>query len=59
MLNAAQLTPAERHELIELALKLEPRAFAGAAANHLSPVPLPKRSAAIGLGSTASWSRSR
>ena len=43
-----------------LALKLEPGAFAGAAANHLSPLPLPKPlRRAIGLGSTASWSRSR
>ena len=35
------MTPAERHELLDLALKLEPRAFAGAAADHLSPLPLP------------------
>ena len=27
----------------DLALKLEPRAFAGAAADHLSPFPVPKR----------------
>ena len=48
-------TPAERRELSELARKLEPGAFAGAAANHLSPVPLPKTlRRAIGLGSTAS-----
>jgi hypothetical protein len=37
------LTPAERTELRDLAMKLEPRAFAGAAADHLSPFPLPKR----------------
>jgi len=40
--NARNLTPAERHELIDIAGKLEPRAFAGAAADHLSPVPLPR-----------------
>ena len=33
----------ERRELRDLALKLEPRAFAGTAADHLSPFPLPKR----------------
>jgi hypothetical protein len=37
------LTQAERHELAELVHKMEPRMFAGAAADHLSPVPLPKR----------------
>lgn len=37
------MTPAERHELRDLALKLEPRAFAGAAADHLSPFPVPKK----------------
>jgi hypothetical protein len=37
------LTPAERNELLDLARKLEPGAFAGAAADHLSPFPLPKR----------------
>ena len=41
--NARKLTPAERHELIDIAGKLEPRAFAGAAADRLSPVPLPRR----------------
>lgn len=38
-----RLTPAQRTELRDLALKLEPRAFAGAAADHLSPLPLPRR----------------
>jgi len=58
--RAHRLSADERRELRELALKLEPGAFAGAAANHLSPVPLPKTlRRAIGLGSTASWSRSR
>ncbi len=38
-----KLTPAERKELRDLALKLEPRAFAGAAADHMSPFPLPRR----------------
>lgn len=37
------MTAAERQELRTLATKLEPRAFAGAAADHLSPFPLPKR----------------
>ena len=37
-----RLTPAERSELRTLALKLEPHAFAGAAAHHLSPLPLPQ-----------------
>ena len=41
--NGHKLTPAERHELINIAAKLEPRAFAGAAAYHLSPMPLPRR----------------
>jgi hypothetical protein len=36
------LTPAERGELRMLALKLEPRAFASAAATRLAPLPLPK-----------------
>jgi hypothetical protein len=33
----------ERRELRDLAMKLEPRAFAGGVADHLSPFPLPKR----------------
>jgi hypothetical protein len=37
------LTEAERDELAELVNKMEPRMFAGAAADHLSPIPLPKR----------------
>src|SRR3954451_7996182 len=37
------LSEAERQELAELVNKMEPRMFAGAAADHLSPVPLPKR----------------
>jgi hypothetical protein len=37
------LSDAERRELAGLLSKLEPRAFAGAAADKLSPVPLPKR----------------
>ena len=58
--RAHRLNADERRELRTLAMKLEPRAFAGAAANHLSPVPIPKPlRRAIGLGSTASWSRSR
>jgi hypothetical protein len=37
------LTEAERRELAGLLSKIEPRAFAGAAVDKLSPVPLPKR----------------
>jgi hypothetical protein len=37
------LSGPERRELRDLAGKLEPRAFAGAAADHMSPFPLPKR----------------
>lgn len=37
------LTADERHELFDLAAKLEPRAFAAAAADYISPFPLPKR----------------
>src|SRR5829696_1942676 len=56
--RARRLTPAERSELRGLAMKLEPQAFAGAAAHHLSPLPLPKGlTRAIGLGSRASSSR--
>jgi hypothetical protein len=55
-----KLNASERRELRSLAMKLEPGAFAGAAANHLSPLPLPKKlRRAIGLGSTASSLRSR
>jgi hypothetical protein len=37
------LSPEERTEFRELAGKLEPRAFAGAVADALSPFPLPRR----------------
>lgn len=37
------LSPQEKAELRTLTAKLEPRAFAGAAVAHLSPVPLPRR----------------
>ena len=58
--RAPRLTSAERHELRDLALKLEPQAFAGAAATHLSSLPLPKPlRRATGLGSTTSSLRSR
>ena len=54
-----RLTPAERSELRTLAMKLEPQAFAGAAAHRISPLPLPKWALrAIGLGATAGSSRS-
>jgi hypothetical protein len=38
-----RLSPSERHELRVLASKLEPGAFAAAAADHLSPFPMPRR----------------
>lgn len=38
-----RLTELEKAELRDLTAKLEPRAFMGAAADRLSPVPLPKR----------------
>lgn len=38
-----RLSAAERDELRELATKLDPRAFAVAAADYVSPFPLPKR----------------
>ena len=38
-----RLSPPERREFRELAAKLEPRAFAGAAADAFSPFPLPRR----------------
>jgi hypothetical protein len=41
--HPVKLTPAERTEFYDLAVKLEPRAFAGAAADHMSPFPLPRR----------------
>ena len=56
--HSRHLTPAERHELIGLASKLEPRAFAVAAADHVSPFPLPKKLLS-GRGSRQSSSRSR
>jgi hypothetical protein len=53
-----KLSGPERSEFLDLAAKLEPRAFAGAAADKLSPVPLPKR-VTRGRGSSAKSSRSR
>lgn len=41
--RARNLRPAEREELAALVAKLEPRQFAGLAADKLSPVPLPRR----------------
>jgi hypothetical protein len=38
-----RLTPKQKKELRNLVAKLEPRAFAGSAADRLSPVPLPRR----------------
>ena len=41
--RARNLASEERDELAELVAKAEPRLFLGAAADRLSPVPLPKR----------------
>jgi hypothetical protein len=41
--RSRNLQPAEREELAALVAKLEPRLFAGLAADRVSPVPLPKR----------------
>jgi hypothetical protein len=41
--GSAALSEAERAELGALLAKLEPRAFVGSAADHFSPVPVPKR----------------
>jgi hypothetical protein len=41
--RTSALSPGERDELAGLAAKLEPRRFAGLAADRLSPVPLPRR----------------
>jgi hypothetical protein len=38
-----RLSASERHELSELLAKVEPRAFAVAAADKFSPVPIPER----------------
>jgi hypothetical protein len=54
--HSRHLTPAERHELIRLASKLEPAAFAGAVAHKMSPVPLPRR--LTGRGSRSKTARS-
>jgi hypothetical protein len=41
--GAGALSGGERRELAALVMKLEPRAFVGSAADHFSPVPVPKR----------------
>jgi tellurite resistance protein len=41
--DSRHLSDADRTELRALTAKLDPRAFAGAAADHLSPFPLPNR----------------
>jgi hypothetical protein len=41
--GSGALSPDERAELSGLVAKLEPRAFAGSAADQFSPVPMPKR----------------
>jgi hypothetical protein len=41
--HAHRMTPRERAEFRDLAMKLEPRAFAAGAADQLSPFPLPGR----------------
>jgi hypothetical protein len=41
--RSRNLSEAEREELARLVAKVEPRLFAGAVADKLSPVPLPRR----------------
>jgi hypothetical protein len=41
--NGRHLSARERRELRNLVDKLDPRAFAGSAADRVSPVPLPRR----------------
>jgi hypothetical protein len=41
--RTGNLTTREREELEQLVAKMEPRLFAGDAANKLSPIPLPRR----------------
>jgi hypothetical protein len=41
--HGLHMTPQERSEFRALAMKLEPRAFAGEAADAFSPIPLPHR----------------
>jgi hypothetical protein len=41
--RSANLAPAEQKELAALVAKVEPRLFAGLAADKLSPIPLPRR----------------
>ncbi len=41
--GTAAFSAAERRELVALVAKLQPRAFVGSAADHFSPVPVPKR----------------
>jgi hypothetical protein len=41
--GAGALTAPERSELAALVAKLQPRAFVGSAADHFSPLPIPKR----------------
>ena len=41
--GAGALSADEREELGALVAKLEPRAFVGSAADHFSPLPVPKR----------------
>ena len=41
--RSRNLSAEEREELAALVAKVEPRAFAGLAADKLSPVPLPRR----------------
>jgi hypothetical protein len=41
--HGVKMTPEERGEFRNLVARLEPRAFAAAAADHVSPFPVPKR----------------
>jgi|SRR3954468_3196344 hypothetical protein len=54
-----RLTREERSELRALAMKLEPTAFAGVAADKLSPFPVPKRFIRAATAAQAARSRAR
>ena len=51
--GSGSLSRSERGELTALVAKLDPRAFVGSAADHFSPVPLPKRLLYGSRGSSA------
>jgi hypothetical protein len=51
--GTGSLSGSERRELSALVAKLDPRVFVGSAADHFSPVPVPKRLLYGRRGSTA------